>query len=100
MSVIETVPTPAWVMPHETPESVDRAKLAFLLRLAALYHNGTGSLSELSLGLGMSDSVLHMAIKRGSNVTGEVAVAIERTLGRDLFPRELFRPDLFTIDAE
>lgn len=96
MSVIETVPTPAWVMRHDTPESVDRAKLAFLLRLAALYHNATGSLTELSLALGMSDSVLHMAMKRGQ-ITAEVAVAIEKAIGRQHFPRELFRPDLFTV---
>lgn len=99
MSVIETVPTPAWVMRHETPESVDRAKLAFLLRLAALYHNPTGSVAELSEACGFSNSALHMALKR-DRITAEVAVAIERVVGRELFPREMLRSDLFTLPTE
>lgn len=99
MSVAEAVPAPAWVTTRQTPESVDHAKLCFLVRLAALYHNEKGSLGRLSLAIGLSEPALAMACKRGQ-ITGEVAVAIESAIGRSLFPREMFRPDLFTLPAE
>lgn len=98
MSVAEAVPTPAWVMRHDTPERVDQAKLCFLVRLAALYHNERGSLGLLSTALGLSEPALAMAIKRGQIMPGH-AVEIEKLIGRDLFPRELFRPDLFLVTA-
>lgn len=99
MSVAEAVPSPAWVMQHDTPSQVDHARLCFLIRLAALYHNERGSLGLLSTAIGMSEPALAMVCKRGT-ITGEIAVAIEAKIGRALFPREMFRPDLFTLPAE
>lgn len=99
MSVAEAVPTPAWVGEHQSPESVDRAKLCFLIRLAALYHNNKASVGQLSLACGLAESTLHQALKRGE-IAGEIAVSIENAIGRSLFPRELFRPDLFTLPQE
>lgn len=99
MSLLKDVPSPAWVMAHQTPESVDRAKLSFLVRLAALYHNDKGSVGQLSLAIGLSEPALSMSLKRGQIAPGH-AVEIERVVGRSLFPRELFRPDLFLIEAE
>jgi hypothetical protein len=100
MSVVETVPTPSWVTANETPESVDHAKLCFLLRLAALYHNEKGSLGQLSVAIGLTDPALSMLMKRGQKIAPDHAVKIERLIGRELFPRELFRPDLFLIPTE
>ncbi len=99
MSLLKDVPTPAWVMAHQTPESVDRSKLCFLIRLAALYHNDRASVGQLSIACGLAESTLHQALKRGEIAPGH-AVEIERIVGRPLFPRELFRPDLFVIEAE
>lgn len=99
MSVAEGVPIPAWVMAHQTPESVDRAKLCFYIRLAALYHNDKGSVGQLALACDLAESTLHQAMKRGE-IAPAHAVQIEKIVGRSLFPRELFRPDLFTIPAE
>lgn len=99
MSVVESLPVPAWVLHVDTPDQADRRRLCYLIRLAALFHNETGSVTDLGLACGFSNSVLHMAMKRGQ-ITGEVAVAIENTIGRELFPREMFRPDLFTLPQE
>lgn len=99
MSLLKDVPSPAWVTVHQTPESVDRAKLCFLVRLAALYHNDKGSVGQLSVACGLAESTLHQALKRGEIAPGH-AVEIEKIVGRPLFPRELFRPDLFTLPAE
>lgn len=70
-----------------------------MLRLAALYHNETGSLGDLAEALGLSNPALHMAIKRGQ-VSPDMAIGIESLLGRKLFPREMLRPDLFTLPQE
>lgn len=96
MSLLKDAPTPAWVMAHQTPESVDRAKLCFLVRLAALYHNEKGSLGQLSVAIGLTEPALSMSVKRGQIAPGH-AVEIEKLIGRSLFPRELFRPDLFLV---
>lgn len=99
MTVLAAVPEPEWVLSQQSPELHKRARLQFCLQLAALYHNESGSIGELSKAIGRSETALHMSVKRG-NVTGEIAVAIEELLGRQRFPRELFRPDLFTLPQE
>ncbi len=90
---------PAWILRNDTASQVDRARLRYVIRLAALFDNEDGNISRLSTALGFSSTALHMAMKRGQ-VTAEVAVALENRLGRHHFPRELFRPDLFTLPAE
>lgn len=93
MSTPSTVATPSWALDDT------QARMCFLIRLAALYHNDTGSLTQLSEAIGLSKPALHVACKRGQ-IAPEHAVAIEKLIGRALFPRELFRPDLFLISAE
>lgn len=99
MSIVETVPSPHWVMAHQKPEAVDKAKLRFLIRLAALYHNERASLGLLSIAIGKSEPSLAMVCKRGE-ISAETAIAIENAIGRSLFPREMFRPDLFVLPQE
>jgi DNA-binding transcriptional regulator LsrR (DeoR family) len=93
MSVLETLPPPAWVSGKDFPSATDRARLLFYLRLAALYHNERGSLVDLAHDMGFSRSTLHMALKRGHLPT-DIAVKIENKIGRELFPIQLLRPDL------
>lgn len=66
----------------------------FVCRLAAIYHNSTGSLGELSLAIGGSRSFLHMSLK-GKGLSADTCIELEKVLGRDHFPREFFRPDIF-----
>lgn len=96
MSLAEAVPLPAWAAEQKTPDGDNPAFLGFIVRLAALYHNERGSLSTLSNAIGLSEPALHVALKRG-RLSVESAIAIEEQVGREHFPRELFRPDLFLV---
>lgn len=90
MTSPDTALTPDWAREN------DATRLCFLVRLAALFHNEQGSVTQLSEAIGLTKPALHVAMKRGQIAPGH-AVAIEDLLGRPLFPRELFRPDLFTL---
>ena len=70
-------------------------KTRFLLRLAALYVDSEGRLSELSKACGLADNTLATVSRRQDRLSPEIAVKIEEVVGRDILPRELFRPDLF-----
>lgn len=87
MSSYNTFPIPSWVTPEQRQE--------FVVRLAARYHNMSGSLSELSKAIGGSHSLLHVSLKNPGGVSAMNCIEIERLLGRDLFPREFLRPDIF-----
>ena len=89
MTDIRNFPVPAWVEPDQRTE--------FAVRLAALYHNKAGSLGELSLALNgcNSRSLLHMALKSSGGLNAKTCIRLEEVLGRENFPREFFRPDIF-----
>lgn len=75
----------------------EQAKVAaarFLLRLAALYYSPKGNLADLSSALGYHPATLSGA----TSITAEMAVSLEGLLGRENFPRTVFRPDLFVIE--
>ena len=80
---------PEWV----TPDHYQR----FAVRLAALYFSENGELSVLSEGLGYSRSALHMALN-GKGLNADHCIKLEALLGRDNFPREFFRPDIFIAE--
>jgi hypothetical protein len=88
-------PEPNWLdsVPAEEREA---AKVRILLSLAAVYASVEGTASALALLLGVHHNSILQAKKRGK-VSGELAVKIEEALGRECFPREAFRPDLFVI---
>lgn len=87
MTDIRIFPIPAWVEPEQRAE--------FTVRLAALYHNMSGSLGDLSESLDGSRSLLHMALKAKDGVNAKTCIKLEELLGRENFPREFFRPDIF-----
>lgn len=91
-------PIPVWVA--ELPD-VERksAETRYLLGVAANYCCDRGNISRLARTLGTSVQSIHSAIDRGQ-VSAEMAISIEKVLGRKHFPRELFRPDLFTLPEE
>lgn len=90
MSKQRFLPVPEWVRPEQRQE--------FAVRLAALYHNRTGSLGRLSEAMGGSNTVLHMALKSDRGLTAQHCIKLEEILGRDHFPREFFRPDIFIAE--
>lgn len=81
---------PAWVEPGQRAE--------FAVRLAALYHSMDGSLATLSEALGGSRSLLHMALKSKGGINAPTCIKLEELLGREHFPREFFRPDIFVAE--
>jgi hypothetical protein len=83
-------PIPAWVTPEQRPE--------FVLRLAASYLTMGGSLGDLSEAIGSSRPMLHMALKSPGGINAQTCIKLEERLGRDLFPREFFRPDIFVAE--
>lgn len=86
MTDIPMMRVPDWVKPEQ--------RQMFVCRLAAVYHNEKGSLGVLSTAIGGSESLLHMAIS-GNGLTPQTCIALESLLGREHFPREFFRPDIF-----
>jgi len=86
---------PSW---HDSVPEADRdcARVRTLISLAAIYASESGTLQRLAEGMGINTTAILQAKSRGK-ISGELAVKIEELLGRDLFPRELFRPDLFVI---
>lgn len=89
MSKQRFMPVPEWVRPEQRQE--------FAVRLAALYHNRTGSLGQLSEAMGGSRTLLHMALKQ-NGLTVQNCIKLEEILGRETFPREFFRPDFFIAE--
>lgn len=83
---------PEWV--KELPEEEQaQAKTRFFLKVAALYFSREGKLNTLSVAIGMHPN----SLTTYDAIPATLAVKLEEVLGRDHFPRELFRPDLFVI---
>lgn len=91
MALQACFPVPLWAEPEDHQR--------FAVALAALYHNKTGSVSALSQALGLSHATLSMALN-GSGLSSQTCMALEALLGRETFPREFFRPDLFALVQE
>jgi hypothetical protein len=89
---------PAWLAAVE-PADQPAERTRFLLRLAALYVDPQGRLSELSRLCGLADNTLATVSKRQDKISPEIAVAVETAVGRDILPRELLRPDLFSVQG-
>lgn len=89
MSKLKMMPVPEWCGPEQKQE--------FAVRLAALYFKMGGSLGDLSEAIGASRSMLHVALK-GNGLSAQTCVDLEKLLGRECFPREFFRPDLFIAE--
>lgn len=87
-------PEPAWLGEIADEEDKKRAAIRFRLRLAALYCSSGGDLDSLALAAGYRPG--SVKVHDGRPLPGhKLATALERTLGRELFPRELFAPDIY-----
>jgi hypothetical protein len=85
---------PAWLddLPQEDQAA---ARARFLLRLAALHYSPAGQLKSLSTALDMHPN----SLAAYDTISPELAVRLESLLGREKFPRSLFRPDLFLAEG-
>lgn len=91
-------PLPSWLA--DLPEKErDDAYNFFLLELVRIYSGPRATAREFSLRLGYSEHVVYNMKKVGT-ISPEMAMSIEKLMGRELFPRELFRPDYFALPTE
>lgn len=95
MSNLPQWPLPEWLADLPDVER-EAATKRFLLCLATVYLKDKATAADLSAAIGLHPNQVNVMKTRGK-VSGEAAVAIESALGRKLFPREIFRPDLFTL---
>lgn len=86
---------PPWLSSVNEDEHREAARVRFLIRVAALYYSKEGRMKLLSKNIGLHPNSLALMDK----ITPEMAIKLEDVLGRELFPRELFRPDIFSIGA-
>lgn len=89
-----SLPLPKYLESLEGDE-LKSARCRFLIRLCALHYSSEGRVNVLSERLGLNPNSLSQA----TNITPELAVKIEELLGREHFPRELFRPDVFEVSG-
>lgn len=83
-------PSPKWL--DGSTDDSDRHRL--LLGLACLFHSPDGRTADLAFALDMTPNAFSLMKARG-RVSPETAIEIERILGREHFPRELFHPALY-----
>lgn len=50
------------------------------------------------MALGGSSSMLHMQLNTTGTIAVTTCIKIEELLGRETFPREFFRPDIFVAE--
>lgn len=89
---------PAWLEAVE-PDRQPAEKTRFLLKIAALYVDPEGRLSELSRVCGLAENTLATVSKRQDKLSPEIAILVEKAVGREILPRELLRPDLFSVQG-
>lgn len=92
-------PDPAWLsaIPDGGDEQL-KARVRLYLSLACIYYTDRGTASSLAEAIGMTPNAFALMKSRGE-VPPRTAVDIEKELGRKYFPREVFRPDLFSIEG-
>lgn len=87
-------PSPKWLDGITDDSKREEARHRLLLGLACLFHSPEGKTGDLAEALGMTANNLSLIKTRG-RVSPEIAIDIERILGREHFPRELFHPALY-----
>lgn len=89
------MPEPAWLTGEKDPEFTKK-RTRFWLSIACLYYSESGQSGDLAKAIGLTPNSFAVMKTRGK-VSPEIAVALETALGRERFPRELFRPDIFKV---
>lgn len=89
--------TPDWfkTLDLRDPDDV-RIKNRYLIKSAALAFTPNGTHEALAAALDLSMvSLSHTYSPRRGRISPELAVRLEKTLGADVLPRKLLRPDIF-----
>lgn len=95
---LSTLEEPMWLQDKAPGRPKQKARLAWLLDLCALYASPDGSLKTLSIMCGFSSSAIGKARHLGT-ISPEMAIEIEKKLGRAWITREVLLPELFSIEG-
>lgn len=89
---------PKWL--DDLPEAErPAARTKFLLKYCALYATENGSLQDLSEALGYSRRTILQTSGGFEALNTNIALRIEKLLGREVITRELLLPEIFDIPA-
>jgi hypothetical protein len=92
-------PEPRWLAAIADDTEREKARIRFFLALAALYCTENGRLDALALCVGKEKGAVRTQRHR-ARPGPPLVLGIENELGRDLVPRELFRPDIYPPEAD
>ena len=89
-------PEPSWLVDITDEQEKECSRVRWLLSMACLYYSQDGRPGSLAEAIGLTPNAFSIIKSRG-RISPDTVIAIGKELGRDLFPREVFRPDLFVI---
>lgn len=95
---IALIHEPLWLEQTPIGEPRRKARLRWLLDLCALYYSEGGRMTELSLACNLSASAIGKARHLGV-ISPEMAICIEKLLGRAWVTREILLPELFSVEV-
>ena len=88
---------PRWLANLPSLEQ-DGARLAYHLGIAALHASPEGTMKALAEKIGLSESSFSQAKRRGV-LAPRICIKIENLVGREIMPRELLCPSLFSVES-
>lgn len=95
---ISLIQEPMWLQKTAPGDPYRKARLRWLLDLCALYYSEEGRMTDLSKGCGLSSSAIGKAKHLGV-ISPEMAICIEKLLGRAWVTREVLLPELFSVEG-
>lgn len=95
---ISLIQEPLWLQQTPPGEPRRKARLGWLLDLCTLYASEKGGLAALSTRCGFSSSAIGKAKHLGV-ISPEMAIEIEKCLGRAWITREVLLPELFSVEG-
>lgn len=95
---ISLIQEPMWLQKTPPGDPRKKARLRWLLDLCALYYSEGGRMTDLSVGCGLSSSAIGKAKHLGV-ISPEMAICIEKHLGRAWITREVLLPELFSVEG-
>lgn len=95
---LSLIQEPLWLEQTPPGEPRRKARLRWMLDLCALYYSPEGRMTDLSLACDLSSSAIGKAKHLGV-ISPEMAICLEKLLGRAWVTREILLPELFSVES-